>query len=261
MNLGKTPGQTPNLNSMFQGASDVMGNVLTGIGQYGSDALIGGQGRPIPFPFNRGIIAKSGQIGKVPLGSPQSNSMLMDMGMMAGLSAPQELGSNMVSRLATQSEPSLIHPIDSSTNFDYNNPDIWKNFVNKAANSRPTTQIQLEQAAAGNDLNKVGQILDNIPSNDPYKQSMETLFRKYVPVNQNPVAIKSDVSDMVGDFDHAVDLWKGQYHSSFPNMMKAQQTILQEAKSQLTPAEFEHSKGNIDGMINIMQSRVRRLEQ
>lgn len=233
MTLGSTPRQSPNLNSMIQGASSAMGNVLTGIGQYGSDVVIGGQGRPIPFPFNQGLIAKSAEAGKQPLGSPQQVSMYIDMAKMAGITSPT-------------AKPSLIHPIDMTDVPNYNDPQVWKKLVNNTATSRPQSQILLEQASKAKDFKKVGEILDNIPSTDPYKGSMEGLFRGSVPV--------------ADDFDTAVDMWNGQAHGSLPDMIKAQDTILKEAKVQLTPQELEKYRGNIDTIINLVQSRLRRQE-
>lgn len=49
--------------------------------------------------------------------------------------------------------------------------------------SRPAHQSALEAAMARKDYQAIQQILDSIPPDDPYKQSMESLFRPMVQPN------------------------------------------------------------------------------
>lgn len=59
--------------------------------------------------------------------------------------------------------------------------NVTPDSIASLAGGRPAHQAALEQAANSKNWVKVGQILDSIPLDDPYKQSMESLFRKFVP--------------------------------------------------------------------------------
>lgn len=50
-----------------------------------------------------------------------------------------------------------------------------------AADGRPAHQAMLEEAMQAKDFEKIGNILDSIPEGDQYKQTMESVFRQYVP--------------------------------------------------------------------------------
>lgn len=219
------------LTSMNSG----MGDILTGIGKWGSENYIYDPKTNTPFPS--GFIGKSIQARKQPMGSPEQINSYINMAQMAGLTSPTG---------------SFIHPID--------NPQSISNVVQ---NSRPIHQVLLEKAANSGDMKGVGQILDSIPANDPYKQSMEGLFRSSVPkgnISSPQQTFPSTSVPMHDDFDTAVDIIKGKSHGTLPDMNQAFETVKQEAQLQLTPQELEKHKGNIDKIIDLIQTRIRRQE-
>lgn len=219
------------LSSMNTG----MGNILTGIGKWGSENYIYDPKTNTPFPA--GFIGKSIQASRQPMGSPEQINSYINMAQMAGLNSPTA---------------SLIHPIDT--------PQAISNVVQ---NSRPIHQVLLEKAASTGDFKGVGQILDSIPPTDPYKQPMEHIFRSTVPqgnINVGEQMFPSTTVPMHDDFDTAVDLIRGNVRGSLPDMNQAFETVKQEAQLQLTPAELEKHKGNIDKIIDLIQTRIRRQE-
>lgn len=62
-----------------------------------------------------------------------------------------------------------------------NTPEAWKQYVKSGVGSnRPPEQIALEKAANSENWAEVRRILDSIPSDSPYKSTMESLFRPIV---------------------------------------------------------------------------------
>lgn len=72
----------------------------------------------------------------------------------------------------------------------------------EAGVSRPSTQVQLEQANNAGDFKKVGEILDSIPADDPFKQSMESIFRpKVEAMTQRPLLDQLVAAQQSGDME------------------------------------------------------------
>ncbi len=69
----------------------------------------------------------------------------------------------------------LMHALNSQAASRGVNPQI----ANQG--TRPVHQRALEEAVNNGNWDEVVKILDSIPPNDPYKASMESLFRSLIP--------------------------------------------------------------------------------
>lgn len=100
--------------------------------------------------------------------------------------------------------------------------------------SRPIHQVLLEKAANSGDMKGVGQILDAIPATDPYKASMERLFRPHVPqVKGASTSIHPDDMDVMEKvidyarlkkpFDYKTEMMAGDLLDRYPLKTKGNQ--------------------------------------
>lgn len=109
---------------------------------------MGGQGRPIPFPFNQGLIAKTGEAAKLPQGSPERQRAIQQAMMMPIMG--MSMGVSSTPRIHAEDQNIMQKVIDyARLRQPYNQPlelaasDILEHYNLKPSGTQPKTMGQV----------------------------------------------------------------------------------------------------------------------
>lgn len=158
------------------------------VGQYGSDALFGGPqgtGRPIPFPFDQGLIAKIGRTNSLPKGSPARRKAEEEL-MMGAVMA---LSTGPVAASKTVTQPSLIHPIDKLPV-----QGSGEQILESGAGWKPGMKKDFDYALLNRDKNAVQKMISDVPKE--YQKRFSTEIQSLLPEGQAPAGSPIAPDDM-----------------------------------------------------------------